>query len=232
MTLEKSAARLLVEGPDDKWTVINLLKRHGFNFGDSRGRDAQAGLPFIQECGGVDLLFKALGPSLRTYPRLGVILDADHPPVDRWAQLRGQLARDGVTLPDTLPRGGAIADGHRPDWKLGVWVMPDNHSRGMLEDFLATLVPAKDACWPHALAATDEARRLGAPLNSLHVAKGAMHAWLAWQDPSGQPFGQALQTRALRHDAELALTFLHWFERLFDVKPAPSAPDAGRSLST
>lgn len=219
MSLEKSPTRLFVEGPDDKWTVVNLLQRHGFDFGDQRGRGAQAGLPLIDDCGGVDPLLKAISTAVRTFPRIGVVLDADHPPVERWAQLRGRLAHADVALPDTPTPGGAIVPGHRADWKLGVWVMPDNASHGMLEDFLAQLVPKQDPCWTHAVAATEEARRLGAPLSPLHVAKGAMHAWLAWQDPSGQPFGMALRARALCHDAAPALMFVDWFARLFDVSP-------------
>jgi len=215
---EKSPHRLLVEGRDDQWAIINLLARHGFDFGDEKTRrPAQERLPFVMDCKSVERLLANVGPSAKTCRRVGLILDADHPPYDRWAQIRGALDRIDVRSPERPEAGGTIASGCEDDWKIGIWVMPDNAAAGMLEDFLARLVPTEDRCWPLAVDATAKARELGAPLNALHTAKGAMHAWLAWQDPSGQPFGTALHSRALRHDAPDALAFVRWFCRLFEL---------------
>lgn len=219
----KRNARLLVEGRDDKYAVINLLTRHGFAFEEVTSRPVE-----VDAYEGIDKLLRGVVTATSTYPRVGVIIDADHPPFDRWAQLGGGLTRAGeergcapIRLPDAPEPGGTIVAGRNVDWKFGVWVMPDNVQRGMLEDFLAALVPAGDPCWPLAVQSTRRARELGAPLKLLHESKGAMHAWLAWQDPSGQPFGTALHSRALCHDAAVALAFLDWFKRLFDVSPDP-----------
>ncbi len=221
MRSSKSSARLLVEGIDDKHSVIHLLARHGFDFDDGAKRPVD-----VDDYGGIDKLLQGVVTATSTYPRVGVIIDADHPPFDRWAQLGGGLMRAGeergyepIRLPDVPAPGGTIVPGRNVDWKFGVWVMPDNVQRGMLEDFLAALVPADDVCWPLAVQSTRRARELGAPLKLLHESKGAMHAWLAWQDPSGQPFGTALRSKALRHDTAVALAFLDWFKRLFDVTP-------------
>ncbi len=215
---EKSPHRLLVEGRDDQWALINLLSRHDLDFGDEKARrPPQAGLPFVMDCKSVEQLLVNVGPAVKTCRRVGVVLDADHPPYDRWAQVRGALERVGLRSPERPAAGGTIVPGHEEGWQVGVWLMPDNVAYGMLEDFLARLIPGEDRCWPHATDATARARELGAPLKELRATKGAMHTWLAWQDPSGQPFGTALHSRALRHDAPEALAFLQWFRRLFEL---------------
>jgi hypothetical protein len=93
--------------------------------------------------------------------------------------------------------------------------MPDNREPGILEDFLAKLVPEGDTCWLHAQQSTTRARELGAPLAGKDLSKGTIHAWLSWQEQPGLPFGQALTRRVLRHDSPDALDFVAWFRRLF-----------------
>jgi len=99
--------------------------------------------------------------------------------------------------------------------RAGRWLMPDNKNPGILEDFLATLVPDGDPCWTHAREATAEARRIGAPLLEQHSAKGHLYAWLAWQDPPGMPFGTALTAKCLSHESPVARDFVAWFKRVF-----------------
>ncbi len=94
-------------------------------------------------------------------------------------------------------------------------MMPDNTNRGTLETFLKRLVPEGNLWWLHAATATAEAQRLGAPLASKDQDKGALHAWLAWQEKPGLPFGTALSAQILGHESPEALGFVAWFSRLF-----------------
>lgn len=215
--------RMLVEGEDDQWSLINLLARHGYDTGDRKTRrQPQSGWPTFDACGGVTCVFDRIVPTLKTYERVGIVIDHDPPPASHWPSLRHQLLKAGCPgpLPDRPEAGGLVVVGRHPDWRVGVWVMPDNARHGAIEDFLAGLIPAENRCWPHAIEATTRACDLGAPLREGHLRKGAMHAWLAWQDPSGQPFGQAIHTRALGHASPEALAFVAWFRRLFDLEPA------------
>jgi len=213
-----SPFQLLVEGPDDQFVIINLLRRHGYDFEDAgAGRLAASGMPFVRTHDGVDDLLSKLGLALKGgHHCIGVVLDADHPPYDRWAQLKKVLSGAGIELPARPATGGTILAGSP---RLGVWVMPDNAREGMIEDFLVGMVPEGDRVWQHALEATLRARELGAPLKEIHLAKGAMHAWLSWQDPSGHPLGRALEYGTLRHDTPEACRFVTWFTDLFQVKP-------------
>lgn len=205
----KSRLRLMVEGKDDQYSIIGLLEHHGIDW-DAGG----PGIPYVEDCGGVSNLLDAIGIASRNLDRLGVVLDADHDLTGRWQQATDRLRREGIEFsqrPD--PRGAVVVrqDGKR----VGIWLMPDNRLPGKLEDFLATLVPPDDATWVHAQAATEAARALGAPLAEADLPKGVLHAWLAWREQPGIPFGTALTSRVLRPDATTAENFVAWFRRVF-----------------
>lgn len=204
-----SRRRLMVEGVDDQWSVINLLARHGVDW----NADGHS-LPFVEDCRGKDKLLPAIGTASRSLDRLGVVLDADHDTNARWLQAIGRFGKEGIVFPARPDPAGTVV--RRDDGKrFGIWLMPDNRAPGILEDFLATLVPPDDATWSHASAATRTARELGAPLAEADISKGVLHAWLAWREQSGVPFGTALTSAVLRHDSETALAFVEWFRQLF-----------------
>lgn len=206
---EKCRARLMVEGSDDKWAVIGLLERHGVNW-DQPTRH----LPYVHACEGVTKLLQAVGPAVRSFDRLGIVLDADDRVDPRWRQVCDRLHAEGIILPrGPTPEGVAIDTGEGK--RVGVWLMPDNHSPGKLDDFLASLVPVDDPTWPHARESTVTARSLGAPLAEADLPKGVLHAWLAWQAQPGAPFGTALKSGVLCHDVPLATAFVAWFQRMF-----------------
>ena len=108
----------------------------------------------IEQFGGVDDLLKpgtieaeSKTPGLKA---LGVILDANDSLDSRWLRVHEQCRRVAADFPVELPPGGLIharADGLR----IGVWIMPDNRSRGMLETFLSVLVTLDQGpLWAHA----------------------------------------------------------------------------------
>lgn len=205
---------LMVEGEDDRRILGSLLERSGLSPRDRR-------FPTLDAYNGVSNLLKSVHTQVKSNPTVGIIVDADQAPNDRWAEIRGCIRRadPGMTLPATLEREGTIFPGVQRGWKIGVWMMPDNVQPGMLEDFVAGLIPAEDRCWPHARSSTTAARcEFGAPLRAVHEAKGAIHAWLAWQDPSGRPLRSFVAEGPPLHEAPLARTFVAWFSRLFELE--------------
>ncbi|HEX7499224.1 MAG TPA: DUF3226 domain-containing protein [Polyangia bacterium] len=203
--------RLFVEGKDDLHSIINLLQRHGYDWNNS------ALAPFVHDSGGIEPLFEVLPSALKTYFRVGVVIDADLSPTNRWVRLEAILKASGIALPSSPSRQGLVIPviGQARLERFGIWIMPNNEVAGALEDFLKGLVPEADTCWQHADTSTKQARVIGAPLKENDHAKGAIHTWLAWQDPPGQPFGTALNARILNHDSPEALGFVAWFKRLF-----------------
>ena len=210
MIKEDSPNRLLVEGRDDQWSVINLMKRYNVDWDREDKR-----LPYVKDSGGIDSLIESIVVSVKTYHRLGIMIDANSKPVNRWDQLRSQLSKAKITLPEKPEPDGLIVKGIDPDKKIGIWMMPDNSHPGILEDFLATLIPSEDFCWDYAGEATNKAKEKGAAFSSNDHIKARIHTWLAWQESPGRPFGTAITAAYFNCDTPEALRFAKWFKKLF-----------------
>jgi hypothetical protein len=186
--------RLIVEGRDDQWSIIALTTQNGWDW-----NNPAAYLPYIDNAEGVENALEAIAVSVRTYARVGIVLDADIGPMDRWTSVRSRLLPSGLQLPESPALEGTIIEGNGK--RVGVWLMPDNHNPGKLEDFLAVLVPAGNRCWP--------------PFSKLDSMKAQIHTWLAWQEEPGLPFGTAITAATFAHDSTLATTFVRWMTRLY-----------------
>jgi hypothetical protein len=198
-----------VEGKDDCYSILNLIARHGYDWDSPR-----AIRPYVDVKFGRDPLLDALPVAVKSsYERIGVVLDADLSPDDRWNQLRRRVPE--LSLPEVPSPDGVVAPGLRPGTRFGAWLMPDNKRPGCLEDFLARLVPDTDPVWPYTDGATTRARELGAGCGLKDHVKGRVYSWLAWQEEPGLPFGLALRARVFRHDGPEALRFVSWFRTLF-----------------
>jgi hypothetical protein len=205
-----SPYRLLVEGRDDKCSIINLLVRHGYDW-DS------VPAPFVYDAEGIDSLLESLPPALKSHVRVEIVVDADLSLTDRWKSIRAILEANGIAGPRQPDPNGTVipVTGLARLERVGIWLMPDNKVPGTLEDFLTRLVPAGDPCLPHAETSTQAALTLGAPLRPQNHSKGVIHAWLAWQEKPGQPFGKAINARTFDHETDEACAFVAWFRRLF-----------------
>ena len=180
----KHPHRLIVEGKDAH-SVIHLMSAHGVDFGavDSFAPYLQAGVGVDEdgrEMGGraeaiTGFLLALRSPGLR---RVGLVLDADEHPSQRWRALQDRLALQGVDAPAELAREGWL--GRTPDGvRVGVWIMPDNLRPGRLEELVEGLIPGDDPCIAHAREATSRARELGAPFRAVDQLKAELHTWLA-----------------------------------------------------
>ena len=89
--------------------------------------------------------------------------------------------------------------------------------KATLERFLEDLVREDDRLLPHAKAATRGAKDLGARFPEVLLAKAELHAWLAWQEDPGLPYGSAIRSRYFSHDSQAAQSFVTWFCRLFGI---------------
>jgi len=213
---ENTAERLLVEGNEDKWAVIGLLERNDISCDASINPQ----MPYIHDSNGYESLLNSLPVAATIYRRLGIMIDANAEPGNRWLQVKNALERAGVTLPAQPLPEGTIAQGQRPDYGIGIWMMPDNSQPGALEEFLAGLIPQEDACWPYTDEVCTEAQARGAPFPGGAFMKARMRTWLAWRENPGLPFGTALKAAYFRHDSEPVSRFVSWFRRLFlDATP-------------
>ena len=209
--------KLLVEGDDDKRVIPELIEANGVPWVDSRGDwivsiEPMNGFEPILAAEEIETQLKASG-----LKALGIIVDANDDAAKRWSSVRERCVAQFPDLPESLPTKGVIAT--NPDGlKLGVWIMPDNESCGMMETFLKFLVPdPDDPILSFATKARDEAKTLGAPFKDAHADKAVIHTWLAWQDPPGRQLHDAIVQKILDPKSPHAAPFVRWFRSLYAV---------------
>ena len=200
---------LLVEGNDDLHVVANVCKVQG--------------LPekafWIEDKQGYETLIAELATELDASELacLGILVDADIDAARRWAALRNRLIALGYdhAPQDPYPEGIVLAKEGKPN--VGVWMMPDNTLPGMLEDFVAYLVPNDNSLWVRAQACVRQIPPDERPFSEHHLSKVHIHTWLAWQEEPGKPMGQAITATYLKPGAPQVTLFVEWMRRLFQI---------------
>ena len=219
MAQQRSSLR--VEGGDDLHAILHLLIRNGIDYDQ---QPWPSWFPSIEEVRGgktgvldnVERLVRASSNG-----RIGFVLDADDSVRDTWRAMRSRLRRVGLDPPPAIPPQGFAGESTEYGARVWVWLMPDNqqqgeHGEGTLERFLEALVREADPLWPYAGEATRHKAEHGARYGDAGVRKAELHAWLAWQEEPGLPYGTAIKARYFRHDSPVAEQFVAWFRRVFE----------------
>lgn len=206
---------LVVEGKDEQYLIPELLEKCGVLW----PRNPH---PFeIQEQGGVENIlangFIQTKLKESRLQALGIVVDADEAPHEKWQSILREIPAS-YGAPALLPPGGLILPGPHADGpRLGVWIMPDNQTNGMIETLIAQLRKGTPDLLEHIDASICQARKLGAAFRTVHTDKARVHTWLAWQDPPGAPMGQAVLKNMLKVDDPILNKFVTWARKLFDV---------------
>lgn len=199
----------------------------------SLGETRQSAIVEIVDADGLDNLLvpEFIATELKAANvRLGIVLDANASPTERWRRVRDRLHHAFPTIPNELPREGLVVSN---DFGLraGVWLMPNNASTGMLETFLAKLIPdPNDPLWTLAQDSANRAGELGAPFKRpAHDDKAFIHTWLAWQDPPGRQLHDAVKQQIFVPGSEVAEEFVRWFCELFEIEDVESCRSAAEA---
>jgi len=223
---------LRVEGRDEVNVITKLTDLHHFSLDGITIKGREEGK------GGTDTLLQSLKSEIQEpgLSAFGLVLDADQKRDERWQSLTDRLKKLGyINIPPKPDPTGTIL--YRPEGRppaVGIWIMPNNQIPGVLEDFIALLIPNKDSSilWQYAqycvanipvekLAETSEAHvNLS---NASHKSKALIHTYLAWQKAPGRQLSQAIAERkcAVNAQAEDAKTLIDWLRRLF-IEPNPN----------
>ncbi|MES2708229.1 MAG: DUF3226 domain-containing protein [Verrucomicrobiota bacterium] len=205
---------LLVEGVDDKHVILALQGTFSPRVLDKTQIHDLEGYPNL----------------LRRLPReiqaseggaVGAVLDADINLAHRWSGIRQMLEGKGYrNVPHAPTPAGTIVtpplDTLLP--KVGIWLMPDNSTSGILEDFLKFLVPEGDTLLAFASETINQLPEKSSAdkfFADKDRPKALMHTWLAWQAKPGTPFGQAITASFLDANAAQADVFVKWLQELF-----------------
>lgn len=218
---------LLVEGDRDIWVVVRLLEKNGITWEWGNEPIIQIEYPGYpqKDRGGKDKLLKskfiASYLNQRGCVALGLLVDADEDASRRWQQVREACRFSMPNIPNELPETGLVFTTQNSGGdaiKFGVWIMPDNRMRGMMENFLVKLIPEGMApLWTYAQEVVTEAKILGAPFTDAHQDKANIHSWLAWQDPPGLELHQAIIKQVFSPQKAESQIFINWLRDLYDL---------------
>lgn len=197
---------ILIEGKNDAHMIIQLCSH--FNIPETFG---------FYDCNGDDNVLKRLNalPVCADPPEIiGVVIDADGPNLQsRWCSICDILIKHGYEPPyNPDERGTIIHASGKPS--VGIWLMPDNVTDGMLEDFCAKLAPEDVIAYATACV-TDAKNARMTSFREPHLSKAIVHTYLAWQDEPGLPLGLAVKSRAFDPDADIAHRFHNFLTKLF-----------------
>ena len=203
---------LLVEGTDDEHVLKHICGNRGIPHLDAV--ESQDGIENLIESLGVRLTLSEEGDVI------GVVIDADTNIVNRWTSIRNRITDADVgyqNVPDQPDPAGTILDPPEGTLlpRLGVWIMPNNQTNGILEDFLYSLVPQPNTLFDHvrdSVATIPEGERR---FKQLYEPKAIIHTWLAWQEEPGWPFGTAISARFLDPSVTEVDVLAAWLKRLF-----------------
>ena len=194
---------LLVEGNTDKFVIEKLRD------------DAHLPKNFdISAKDSVDKLIESISAEIVTSKgTIGILVDADENLQSRWDAIKNRLSNK-YTVPDKLPTEGLIIEGH--DKKIGVWIMPNNKLTGMLEDFIAMLVPKNDPLMPIVDSTLTylETKELNL-YTQIHKPKTKIRTWLAWQKDPDTSMGTAISKHILETEQDICQNFVEWLQKLF-----------------
>ncbi|MBW4586344.1 hypothetical protein G7B40_023310 [Aetokthonos hydrillicola Thurmond2011] len=207
---------LLVEGKQDVRVIPELIEANGINWGTRKSP-----IVYIRDYDGYQNLVDPdiISTELRAsgLSALGIMIDADDNPLGRWQSIRTASLKSIPDIPEALPEEGLIHT--TPNGiQFGIWLMPDNKMRGMLETFLTYMIPrGNEVLWEFAQEAALQAKSKGAVFTDPHVDKANIYTWLAWQNPPGRQLHQAIMERILDPNHPNAQRFVTWFKTLYGL---------------
>lgn len=201
---------LLVEGDDDMHVLRHLCGTRGVG-----------GVHNFVPHGGVEALLEAISVYAKRAGDteiVGIVIDADTDLGARWVAIRHRLEEAGYKdVPDAPDRQGTIVD--PPDGaylpRVGIWLMPDNMLPGILEDFLAFMVPEESPLFEHARKSVAAIPPGEQRFTDVARPKALIHTWLAWQKEPGKPLGTAITARFLDPKDSRADALVAWLKRLY-----------------
>ena len=201
---------LLVEGKDDGHVLKHICdNRNGLRFDE------------VKEHGSVERLLESIPVRLKASGEgdiVGVVIDADTDLAARWQSLRDKIVGVGYAGVPTIPSAeGTILDPPAGTLlpRVGIWLMPNNQTKGILEDFVRFLVPAGSILFEYVSASVAGIPSAEKRFSVLAEPKAIIHTWLAWQQEPGKPMGTAITARYLDSGVAEVDLLVGWLNRLF-----------------
>ena len=207
----ESERLLLVEGPDDQ----NLLKALIHHWPD----DAHPDVQFIVAHGvstfkaKIDAIRIAARRDGRNLRAIGIVRDADQDAAGAWRSVCDAVASSGLEPPD---RHAAFSDASP---SVGIFIMPDGESNGVLETLCRRAVAEKPAahCVERYLTCLDEHDAM----SSRNRDKSFAHAYLASRRDPVARVGEAGRQGVWNFEHEAFAALDSFLRSLAGIAPSP-----------
>lgn len=217
------AQQLIVEG-NDAIVLANILKKRQLNPPKGYSDPNKFTNRFVKQAGSISKVNTVLEIALNRSDinNLGIIVDANQ--VGVGARLDSLLATIASTLDIEISRENAMPENAFiwqafPDFKIGIWIMPNNQDTGYLEHFLTELIPQNDETFQFAKEKVDELiEKDYCNFTPIKKQKALLHTYLAWQQSPGLPMGTAVQSNYLNASLAAANNFENWFKAVFELE--------------
>jgi hypothetical protein len=159
-----------------------------------------------------------------TIKRLGIVADADYITPKgqggfnkRWQLLTNPLRKMGyeINIPPSQPYTGSIFTHAEELPPIGLWLMPDHQSDGMLEDLIKQTVYG-DRQLSLLQTATTCLEQLPITLfQPHHHTKATVYSWLAWQTRPGQALVSTINANLINLHSPEMQAFFQWLREVF-----------------
>ncbi|MBX3102495.1 MAG: hypothetical protein KF690_08310 [Bacteroidetes bacterium] len=218
--MENREHLLLVEGNSEKHVLYTICEKYEipevFDV-EVAGNNEKARSKFIAEIAG------------SKYKKVGVVLDNE---LDQhvWDSFSTGLTRYAEFYEEPFPSSplgeALIIRSNRKNLTyddFGIWMMPDNHSKGTLENFLIQMKTGHDLLLDFSektLVALEEQKPRIHLYKPVHRNKALVHTYLAWQENPGSPYGLAFKQGAFDLNHHNVKALADWLHRLFADEPA------------
>lgn len=168
----------------------------------------------------INLLIKSL--KANQIQNLGIVADADYVSgggfQDRWKHLTTCLKQHGYHIPSNPPKLRCLGSIFRhPDLPpIGLWLMPDHESNGMLEDLICRTVK-KDIEQDKLLKTAQKClKQLPVRLfSTYHKTKATVYTWLAWQKRPGQTLDVTINGNLINLESSEMQGFIKWLNNVY-----------------
>ncbi len=159
-----------------------------------------------------------------TIKRLGIVADADHTTPKgqggfnkRWQLLTKPLKEMGyeITAPPSQRYAGSLFTHAEGLPLVGLWLMPNHQSDGMLEDLIKQTVYGDQQLTLLQTATTCLEQLPVTLFQPHHHTKATIYSWLAWQTRPGQALVSTINADLINLHSQEMQAFIKWLHDLF-----------------
>ena len=170
----------------------------------------------IEDCGSDSMVLKKLDAYINSsvpINKIAIVLDADEKGFEQRKQsVEAILNRNDIISENIDYTNGAIIQSD--NYRIGVWIMPNNQDYGRIEDFIIGLIDTKAIDYAKVTSIEAKSNKFG-DFKDVHISKAIVHSYLAWQDEPGCPIGQSITKQVLKPHSETAQIFKNWLLNMF-----------------